>query len=58
MLVVGALGVGFVLLAAAIEYTLHWPPLNVLGVIVLVTAVFSYLRREENSFADTKIGSS
>jgi len=42
-----ALGVIFVLIAAAIVYALHWPPLNILGVLVLVAAVASYLERGE-----------
>jgi CHASE2 domain-containing sensor protein len=58
MLVVGALGVGFVLLVAVIEYSLHWPPLNVLGVVVLVSAVFSYLQRQEIPFSNTKVSGS
>jgi CHASE2 domain-containing sensor protein len=37
--------------AAAIEYALHWPPLNVLGVIVLAAVVFGYIERHENRLA-------
>ncbi|MGE0743202.1 MAG: CHASE2 domain-containing protein [Hyphomonadaceae bacterium] len=51
------LAVVFVFGAAGIEYALHWPPLNVVGVILLVAVVFSYLERHENRLAQAPSGS-
>jgi CHASE2 domain-containing sensor protein len=47
LVIVGAIAIGvlFVVAAAVIEYLLRWPPLNVFGVLMLVTAVASYLER-------------
>lgn len=47
-----ALGIVFILVAALIENALHWPPLNVLGVIVLVATVAGYLERGQKPVAD------
>lgn len=56
LIVAGAVGLGivFVLLAALIEYVLHWPPLNVLGVLVLVATVATYLERGQKPVAETR----
>lgn len=51
------LGVTFVLATAALEHwILHWPPLNVVGIIALIAVVFSYFdkRPEPNALATIK----
>jgi CHASE2 domain-containing sensor protein len=45
------LAIVFIVVAALIEHALHWPPLNVLGVLVLVAAVSSFLERGRKSVA-------
>jgi uncharacterized membrane protein len=50
----GAVGLAVVFVGAAaliIENALHWPPLNVLGVLVLVAVVFGYFERREKRLA-------
>ena len=43
-------GLALVIAAAFLENTLHWPPLNILGVLVFVFAIFEYVhRRREKS---------
>lgn len=46
-----ALAIVFVGTAALIENGLHWPPLNILGVLVLVAVVFGYFERREKRLA-------
>lgn len=49
----GAIGLAIVFVGAAalIENALHWPPLNILGVLVLVAVVFGYFERREKRLA-------
>lgn len=55
LIALGAVGVAviFVAVVAVIEYALRWPPLNVFGVLVLVTAVAGYLERGRRPDAAT-----